>query len=148
VKSRQEVVSVLLKALMRGIIELLSVAGKGRANIAPVRTLREVDREVDVPVFPDVVDVIGLVLRLDGLDLEAIGVRAVGRDEVHGMSRIQEWSEDLPTVLHQPRGNEELIGMVLVEACMGVVELGGADGHNMKRLPAEVLGINHFWNMV
>ena len=110
----------MLEALVRWIVQALPISGERGTDIAPVGALRKVDDVVNVFVLPEVLDQAAFILRHEGPDLNAVGLGAVGGDEVHGVRRIQEWRKNLLTVLHQPRSDEEFVGMVLVKASVRV----------------------------
>ena len=117
---------------MTGVVKALVVGVKCRAHVTPIGALGEIDDEVEVAMLPLIVNKLVLVLGLHRFYLEAVSLGTIGDDEVDAVCCIKERGENLPTGLHEPSGDEEFEGMVLVEPFVCISKAGGAPRHGLS----------------
>jgi len=120
---------VLQEAVVSGIVESLLIGGEGRADVAPIGALGEINHEVDVLALPMILHGAVFVLGFEGFYLETVGMGAIGDDKIDGVGGIEHRHEDLPAAIHQPSADEEFVRVILVEPGVCICQPRGALGH-------------------
>lgn len=114
---------------MGGIIQALLISRKSRADVTPIGALSKVYDKINVPVLPQVRHMTIFFLGFKRFDLEPVGLWAIGCDEVNCMCRIKQRRKNLPSAVHQPSGNEQLVRVILVQPGVGLCHSSRSLGH-------------------
>ena len=105
VKGFEEIFVILLESLVGLVVQGAFFFYKCRGDVAPCRVSSEENDDIAVAVFPSVFDDVVLTGRFDGLDLNAVIVRAVRNEDIGLVPVIENGGENLPAVFHQPAYN-------------------------------------------
>jgi hypothetical protein len=100
VKLFQKVLPVNLKAVVFSVIQSTAIGRESRSDNAPIRVSDEYDDDVDITIFPAILEPMILTFRLDSLDLNAKKIRPIRDDHVSLVAMIEDWKEYLPAVIH------------------------------------------------